>query len=371
MDKEHLDESSFQEVLRSGRKASKPKAYHFTDLQVEAAKLKAKGFSLSQIAERLGRKPHHISTALKDFRATSERIREVFKELQSVHYWDLQVDRSGFLARGHEAEKHMLREGFWPFSFRKVPKGYMMDEARRLTLDPENVEILSQAFSRVEKAEPPFQVAKKVGLKPASFYDILRNPFYKGYIRFGGEVFQGKHKPLVDEETWNRVQTVIAIKRPSRLRFGFRRTATGVTIEDEEAERIRQVCMLRIERNSMEEITKKVGLPRWLVFEILRSSVYKEIVGANLWEAAHGVHLERGAPVLKKLAEKRKAQTQAKILLHLRNHGPATTSQIAKSNMLGETTVLAHLHRLKMAGLVEREPGWFGKWFLAKRTMSV
>lgn len=32
---------------------------------------------------------------------------------------------------------------------------------------------------------------------------IVRNPFYKGYVRYSGRVYRGVHEPLVDEETWH------------------------------------------------------------------------------------------------------------------------------------------------------------------------
>ncbi len=42
---------------------------------------------------------------------------------------------------------------------------------------------------------------------------ILRSPYYKGIVVFNGVEYQGKHTPLVDEETWQRVQDMIDSKR--------------------------------------------------------------------------------------------------------------------------------------------------------------
>jgi site-specific DNA recombinase len=39
---------------------------------------------------------------------------------------------------------------------------------------------------------------------------LLLNPFYKGCITFKGALYPGKHTPLVDEKTWQRVQDVLA-----------------------------------------------------------------------------------------------------------------------------------------------------------------
>jgi site-specific DNA recombinase len=39
---------------------------------------------------------------------------------------------------------------------------------------------------------------------------ILRNPVYRGLVRFKGELYPGKHEAIIDEDTWNAVATVRA-----------------------------------------------------------------------------------------------------------------------------------------------------------------
>jgi site-specific DNA recombinase len=51
--------------------------------------------------------------------------------------------------------------------------------------------------------------------KPLSIgqlHRILRSPYYKGTVVFNGVEYQGKHDHLVDDETWQRVQDVLASK---------------------------------------------------------------------------------------------------------------------------------------------------------------
>ncbi len=33
---------------------------------------------------------------------------------------------------------------------------------------------------------------------------VVLNPIYKGFSRYGGELYQGGHPSLVDEETWEK-----------------------------------------------------------------------------------------------------------------------------------------------------------------------
>ncbi len=39
---------------------------------------------------------------------------------------------------------------------------------------------------------------------------LLVHPFYKGYVPFRGVLYPGKHEPLVDEDTWQKVQDVLS-----------------------------------------------------------------------------------------------------------------------------------------------------------------
>lgn len=44
-------------------------------------------------------------------------------------------------------------------------------------------------------------------------HEILRHPYYKGIVTFQGVEYPGKHEPLVDSQTWQTVQTILASRR--------------------------------------------------------------------------------------------------------------------------------------------------------------
>jgi site-specific DNA recombinase len=53
---------------------------------------------------------------------------------------------------------------------------------------------------------------KKKGNKPmsvATVYAMFHNPFYMGYLRYGGKVLEGKHDPIVTPKEFEQVQTLI------------------------------------------------------------------------------------------------------------------------------------------------------------------
>lgn len=42
-----------------------------------------------------------------------------------------------------------------------------------------------------------------------SLHKILTTPYYKGEVRYRGAYYPGRHQPLIDEVTWQRVQDVL------------------------------------------------------------------------------------------------------------------------------------------------------------------
>jgi DNA invertase Pin-like site-specific DNA recombinase len=50
-------------------------------------------------------------------------------------------------------------------------------------------------------------------LSSSAVHAILRDPLYKGDIRFDGAIAKGQHEPLVDEALWDRVQLVLSGRR--------------------------------------------------------------------------------------------------------------------------------------------------------------
>jgi len=43
---------------------------------------------------------------------------------------------------------------------------------------------------------------------------IIKNPFYKGYIQYSGEIHKAKHEPLIDESLWEKANAVLKARLP-------------------------------------------------------------------------------------------------------------------------------------------------------------
>ena len=111
-----------------------------------------------------------------------------------------------------------LREGIYP---NKPPIGYLNDpKTRAVNIDPERGPLVRRMFE--EYATGRYTAAALLDLVTAwglrSFNGLtlplskmlwtLDHIFYTGVFRFNGEVYEGKHPPLISRELFERVQVV-------------------------------------------------------------------------------------------------------------------------------------------------------------------
>ena len=56
------------------------------------------------------------------------------------------------------------------------------------------------------------RAGRQAGGKPIpknSLYNLLTNMIYTGKVEYGGQVYNGEHERIIDDQTWNRVQSVL------------------------------------------------------------------------------------------------------------------------------------------------------------------
>ena len=126
--------------------------------------------------------------------------------------------------------RHKARLGHFPGV---APLGYLNDpHTKTIVIDRRKAPIVRRAFELyadnnhrlVDIANFLFENGIKTrairkpdcsGGKPLPKDQIawlLDNPFYYGHFRYGGEIYEGKHKPIVSKELWDRVQTVLKLR---------------------------------------------------------------------------------------------------------------------------------------------------------------
>ncbi|HTZ86660.1 MAG TPA: recombinase family protein [Solirubrobacteraceae bacterium] len=119
----------------------------------------------------------------------------------------------------------------------KPPIGYMpkreligAQDIRTVIRDPERAPLVQQAFTLYATGHWPLRKLaaqlEREGLRSRGtpryperplgtnrLNDLLRNPYYVGIVAWNGQRYPGKHEPLVDQETWDRVQMLLTAAR--------------------------------------------------------------------------------------------------------------------------------------------------------------
>ncbi len=72
-----------------------------------------------------------------------------------------------------------------------------------------------EALERVNAAGLRTRATRRTPAKPLSlsqFYEILADRYYCGFVTYEGDEYPGRHQPLITEETYDRVQRVLALR---------------------------------------------------------------------------------------------------------------------------------------------------------------
>ena len=101
-----------------------------------------------------------------------------------------------------------------------APTGYINNKVdKTIETDPERASFVTKAFRLYDNGQYSLRTLaiklQKDGFRTransnyickTALVQILKNPFYYGYFRNKGELFKGKHEPLISKTLWDRVQ---------------------------------------------------------------------------------------------------------------------------------------------------------------------
>ncbi len=134
---------------------------------------------------------------------------------QSKYYVD---NLSENIKRGF---RQKLRNGIWPSC---APIGYLNDKnTKTIVPDKDRAVFIRKTFELYSTGDYPLAEVRRmltgVGLKgrfaalsTANYQYILKNPVYYGVIRYNGELYEGKHEPIITKALFDRCQEVMAYK---------------------------------------------------------------------------------------------------------------------------------------------------------------
>ena len=115
--------------------------------------------------------------------------------------------------------RQKIRRGEYPSL---APVGYLNDpRTKTVVVDKKTAPIVRRAFELYAEGNQTLQdigeyfeqnrlvskSGKRIHISRATF--ILSNPFYTGLFRYAGEIYEGKHEPIVAKKLWDKVQEVM------------------------------------------------------------------------------------------------------------------------------------------------------------------
>lgn len=118
--------------------------------------------------------------------------------------------------------RQKLRNGIWPAW---APLGYVNDKnARCIAVDKEKAKYIKRAFEMYATGEYPLaqlrKIINKAGLvgkkgkmlSVSNYQYMFKNPIYYGIIRYKGEMYDGKHEPIITKKLFDKCQEVMKQK---------------------------------------------------------------------------------------------------------------------------------------------------------------
>jgi len=99
-----------------------------------------------------------------------------------------------------------------------APLGYRNTQSSAVEIDPTTAPLVKESFQLLchkgrsvrqalqEMTSRGMRSKRGKPLSVASFYLLITNPFYAGYVRLNGELYPGSHEPLISPELFWQVQ---------------------------------------------------------------------------------------------------------------------------------------------------------------------
>lgn len=180
--------------------------------------------------DRIGRTQMIILKFLKeqcekakcDFYAVKDNVdsrsRQTYGILISILSIFAEFDHDAIVSKLTSGRVQRAKDGFWKGGG-LPPYGYKYSKKDgELVVFPEEAEKVKKVFEiYTTTGYSPKKIADILGLSSdKAVFNILRNRIYLGEVYYRGESYPGRHKPLIDEETFEFTQRILTSKSVKR-----------------------------------------------------------------------------------------------------------------------------------------------------------
>ncbi|NCO44874.1 recombinase family protein, partial [Candidatus Wolfebacteria bacterium] len=128
--------------------------------------------------------------------------------------------------------RQKLKNGIWP---QMAPLGYLNNKnTKSIIVDKNKARLIKKAFELYSTGNYSLRRLgetindlgllgrKQKTLGIANYQYFLKNPFYCGLIRYNGELYEGKHEPIIAKKLFDKVQGVMESKsKPNKKKLKY------------------------------------------------------------------------------------------------------------------------------------------------------
>lgn len=127
-----------------------------------------------------------------------------------------QLERENIFLRTRMGMVERVKQGFWPGGG-KIPFGYDYDADKGILVPNSDADTVREIYARYLEGQSTGRIARELGLKYEHLVrQILLRKSNTGVIVYRGESYPGRHEPLVDKQTFERVRR--RLQRPDKPR---------------------------------------------------------------------------------------------------------------------------------------------------------
>ena len=87
----------------------------------------------------------------------------------------------------------------------RAPLGYTYNDQRKLVINSTEAVIVKEIFQMAATGISYKDICAQFRLPTSTYYEIIKNPTYIGKIQYRNKLYQGTHKPIIDESLFFQI----------------------------------------------------------------------------------------------------------------------------------------------------------------------